>query len=102
MCGARYGSDAAVALTERWMARIRDGAYMASVGLAREKGAFPLFDRARYLAGEIAGKSPDATRFGKRLVCICHYTAKWFQMCLKVLCDSGSYEKWTALFRVND
>ena len=50
MCGVRYGSAAAVALTERWMARIRDRAYLASVDLAREKGPFPIFDRERYLA----------------------------------------------------
>ena len=62
MCGVRYGTDAAVALTERWMARIRDGAYMASVELAREKGPFPLFDRERYLSGEIASELPAAIR----------------------------------------
>jgi ribonucleoside-diphosphate reductase alpha chain len=52
MCGARYGSPEAVALTERWMAAIRRAAYGASIELAREKGAFPLFDRDAYLAGE--------------------------------------------------
>jgi ribonucleoside-diphosphate reductase alpha chain len=51
MCKVRYGTDAAVALTERWMAHIRRLAYGASVDLAREKGAFPLFDRDKYLAG---------------------------------------------------
>ncbi|MBI1246014.1 MAG: adenosylcobalamin-dependent ribonucleoside-diphosphate reductase [Alphaproteobacteria bacterium] len=51
MCKARYGSETAVALTERWMAAIRKGAYRASVELAREKGAFPLFDREKYLKG---------------------------------------------------
>ena len=52
LCGVRYGSPAAVALTERWMAAIRRAAYAASIDLAREKGAFPLFDRDAYLAGE--------------------------------------------------
>ncbi len=52
MCRTRYGSEAAVALTERWLARIRRVAYLASIDLAKEKGAFPLFDRERYLAGE--------------------------------------------------
>lgn len=51
MLGVRYGSERAVALTERWMARLRRAAYLASVDLAREKGPFPLFDRDRYLAG---------------------------------------------------
>ena len=52
MCRARYGSKEAVALTERWMGAIRRHAYLASAGLAREKGAFPLFDRDRYLESE--------------------------------------------------
>jgi len=52
MCGLRYGSPGAVALTEQWMATIRRVAYGASVELAREKGAFPLFDKEAYLAGE--------------------------------------------------
>jgi ribonucleoside-diphosphate reductase alpha chain len=52
LCGLRYGSEASVAQTERWMARIRALAYGASVELAREKGPFPLFDREKYLQGE--------------------------------------------------
>jgi ribonucleoside-diphosphate reductase alpha chain len=52
MCRARYGSEAAVALTETWLRRLQRNAYLASVEIAREKGAFPLFDRDKYLAGE--------------------------------------------------
>jgi ribonucleoside-diphosphate reductase alpha chain len=52
MCGLRYGSAEAVELTERWMAALRRAAYLASVELAKEKGAFPLFDREQYLKGE--------------------------------------------------
>jgi ribonucleoside-diphosphate reductase alpha chain len=52
MCRARYGSERAVALTEEWMRTIRREAYLASVALAAEKGAFPLYDRGAYLAGE--------------------------------------------------
>src|SRR5690606_18493388 len=51
-CKQRYGSEASLALVERWMARLRRAAYLASVELAAEKGAFPLFDRDKYLAGE--------------------------------------------------
>ena len=51
MCKLRYGTDAAVAMTERWMRLIQDAAYGASVDLAREKGPFPLYDRDKYLAG---------------------------------------------------
>ncbi len=51
-CGVRYGSAEAVSLTETWMRAVRRIAYLASAELAREKGAFPLFDRDAYLAGE--------------------------------------------------
>ncbi|MFO7757292.1 MAG: adenosylcobalamin-dependent ribonucleoside-diphosphate reductase [Roseovarius sp.] len=50
MCGLRYGSNAAAAQTEHWLRAIARAAYLASVDLAREKGAFPLFDRDAYLA----------------------------------------------------
>jgi len=50
MVGLRYGSDEAVAATEKWMKAIARAAYLASVDLAREKGAFPLFDAEKYLA----------------------------------------------------
>jgi ribonucleoside-diphosphate reductase alpha chain len=51
-CGLRYGSAEAVSATERWLAAFRRHAYLASVELAKEKGAFPLYDREAYLAGE--------------------------------------------------
>ena len=51
MLGLRYGSDAAVAQTEAWMKGIARAAYLASADLAREKGAFPLFDAEKYLGG---------------------------------------------------
>ena len=50
-CGKRYGSPEAVATTERWMALVQRAAYQASIDLAKEKGAFPLFDRDAYLDG---------------------------------------------------
>ena len=52
-CGARYGSDKAVALTETWMKAIERAAYLASTELAQEKGAFPLYEADKYLAGEM-------------------------------------------------
>ena len=50
LCGLRYGSDAAVAQTDAWMHAIARAAYLASVDLAREKGAFALFDAEAFLA----------------------------------------------------
>ncbi|MGI3169123.1 adenosylcobalamin-dependent ribonucleoside-diphosphate reductase [Pseudooceanicola sp. C21-150M6] len=49
MLGLRYGSDEAAAQTEAWMRAIARASYLASVDLAKEKGAFPLFDRDAYL-----------------------------------------------------
>jgi ribonucleoside-diphosphate reductase alpha chain len=43
-CGARYGDDAAIALTSHWLSIIKREAYRASALLAAEKGAFPLYD----------------------------------------------------------
>ena len=50
MVGLRYGSDAAVAQLDAWMKAIARAAYLASSDLAREKGAFPLFDAEAFLA----------------------------------------------------
>ncbi|WP_457648331.1 adenosylcobalamin-dependent ribonucleoside-diphosphate reductase [Profundibacter sp.] len=50
MVGLRYGSDQAAQQTENWMKQIARAAYLASVDLAKEKGAFPLFDADKYLA----------------------------------------------------
>jgi ribonucleoside-diphosphate reductase alpha chain len=50
MVGLRYGSDAAVVQMDSWMQAIARASYLASVDLAREKGAFPLFDADAFLA----------------------------------------------------
>ncbi|WP_121633355.1 adenosylcobalamin-dependent ribonucleoside-diphosphate reductase [Tropicibacter alexandrii] len=50
MCGLRYGSEEAAAQTEDWLKAIARASYLASVDLAKEKGAFPLFDADKYLA----------------------------------------------------
>jgi ribonucleoside-diphosphate reductase alpha chain len=55
LCNVRYGSARAVELTESWLKAIEREAYLASTELAAEKGAFPLFDKEKYLAGETIG-----------------------------------------------
>ena len=62
MCGLRYGSPEAVAMTRVWMESFRDTAYGASVDLAKEKGAFPLFDRKEYLRGATIKTLPQDLR----------------------------------------
>ncbi|MDG2481578.1 MAG: ribonucleoside-diphosphate reductase, adenosylcobalamin-dependent, partial [Alphaproteobacteria bacterium] len=59
---ARYGSPDALALTETWMKRLQRQAYLTSAGLAEEKGAFPLFERDAYLAGESVAELDDDVR----------------------------------------
>ena len=52
MCGERYGSLSGAAVAGEWARRVNRAAYLTSAHLAAEKGAFPLFDREAYLAGE--------------------------------------------------
>ena len=49
MVGLRYGSEEAARQTDDWMHAIARAAYLASVDLAKEKGAFPLFDADKFL-----------------------------------------------------
>jgi ribonucleoside-diphosphate reductase alpha chain len=50
MLGLRYGSEEAAAQTGAWLKAIARASYLASVELAKEKGAFPLFEADAYLA----------------------------------------------------
>jgi ribonucleoside-diphosphate reductase alpha chain len=60
MVGLRYGSEEAAKVTELWMHAIARAAYLASVDLAQEKGAFPLFDAEGFLAsGNMAQMDAD-------------------------------------------
>ncbi|SDW88870.1 ribonucleoside-diphosphate reductase class II [Albimonas donghaensis] len=62
LCGLRYGSPEAVARTEAWMRAVARAAYFASVELAREKGAFPLFEAEPFCA------SPSVQALGEDVV----------------------------------
>ncbi|PRX37423.1 ribonucleoside-diphosphate reductase class II [Meinhardsimonia xiamenensis] len=62
MLGITYGSAEAVAATEDWMHRIARTAYLTSAELAAEKGAFPLFDREKYLAAPMLMKMDEEVR----------------------------------------
>lgn len=60
MLDQRYGSAKAVELAREWMRVLRRAAYLASCDLAAEKGAFPLYDAEKYLAGEtVRGLEPE-------------------------------------------
>jgi ribonucleoside-diphosphate reductase alpha chain len=62
MLGLRYDTDEGRAFAADVTRALRDAAYEASVALAREKGAFPLFDAERYLDGAFARRLPDDLR----------------------------------------
>ena len=62
MCGLRYGSSEAAKLAKHWMGLIQQEAYLASSELAREKGAFPLFEREAYLGSPVLAGQPEQVR----------------------------------------
>ena len=62
MVGLRYGSDAAAERAELWLRDLARAAYLASVELAEEKGAFPLFDAEAFCA------SPSLRALGEDVV----------------------------------
>lgn len=67
----RYGSEKAVVETERLMRFIRDTVYQASIELAIEKGAFPMFEPIAYGKASFIRKLPaslrmDIKKFGVR------------------------------------
>lgn len=62
MTGLRYGSDEAARQTDRWLHAIARAAYLASVELAKEKGAFPLFDAEPFLASDAMMQMDDDVR----------------------------------------
>jgi len=61
-CRARYGAPESLALIDRWLSRLSHAAYEASAEIAKEKGAFPLFDRDAYLAAPHVAALPHAIR----------------------------------------
>ena len=59
MLGVRYDAEAGRQLAAQIACALRDATYAASVDLARERGAFPLFDAERYLEGGFASRLPE-------------------------------------------
>jgi len=57
MLGLRYGSPEAIKMTNYIMGNLKHSAYEASIELARERGAFPLYDAKRFGASSPVVKS---------------------------------------------
>ncbi len=64
MCGMSYDSARSRDAGAQWMAMIQHAAYRASVALAEEKGAFPLFDADAFLAAPTVSGLPKDIRDG--------------------------------------
>lgn len=62
MMGLRYDSGPGRDMAVRITAALRDAAYVASIGLAKERGAFPLFDAGKYLQGQFVQRLPQSVR----------------------------------------
>ncbi|UGQ46403.1 adenosylcobalamin-dependent ribonucleoside-diphosphate reductase [Massilia endophytica] len=62
MLGIPYNSEEGRTMAARIAEQLRDAAYAASIDLAREKGAFPLFDAAAYLEGQFVSRLPEDLR----------------------------------------
>jgi len=59
MLGIKYDSEAGRELAADMARELRDAAYESSVDLARERGAFPLFDPDEYLRSGFASRLPE-------------------------------------------
>ena len=62
LLGLRYDSEEARTVAARISEVMRDAAYDASVDLAIDRGAFPLFDAQKYLQSEFAKRLPEELR----------------------------------------
>jgi ribonucleoside-diphosphate reductase alpha chain len=62
MLGMRYDTLSAREFASEVSQVMRDTAYRASVELAKEKGAFPMFDADKYLAGKFVARLPSQLR----------------------------------------
>jgi ribonucleoside-diphosphate reductase alpha chain len=59
MLGLRYGSEQSLAVATDIMRLICLAAYRASIDIAKEKAAFPFFERDKYLQGPFIRSLPD-------------------------------------------
>ncbi len=71
----RYGSDKGIKVIEKIYETIRDAAYTESVNLAKERGAFPVFDWEKEKLNSYISKLPkilreQISRFGRRNISI--------------------------------
>jgi ribonucleoside-diphosphate reductase alpha chain len=61
-CGFPYGSPEFLGIEQSVLETLRDTAYAASIDLAKEKGAFPMFKARDYVLGPFIKNLPDYLR----------------------------------------
>lgn len=64
LLGFHYASEEGRAFAAQLMQTLCHAAYRASIALAQEKGAFPKFEREKYLAGKFIATLPEDIRTG--------------------------------------
>ncbi|WP_136418006.1 adenosylcobalamin-dependent ribonucleoside-diphosphate reductase [Herbaspirillum sp. ST 5-3] len=62
MLGVRYDTEEGRKLAGEISRVMRDAAYEGSIDIAKERGAFPLFDADKYLAGGFASRLPESLK----------------------------------------
>lgn len=62
--GVKYGSPESIELAGKIMSTITNAAYRASIELAKERGAFKMFDAEKYGAGKFVARLPKDIREG--------------------------------------
>jgi ribonucleoside-diphosphate reductase alpha chain len=60
----RYGATESLPVINKIFKTLRDNAYEASVEIAHEKGAFPKFDKDKYLQGHFIQNLPKKIQKG--------------------------------------
>ena len=62
--GIRYGSAKSIEVASEVMKTISHESYEASIGIAKEKGSFPLLEEAKFCRGKHVEKLPEEIRAG--------------------------------------
>lgn len=62
MMGVQYGDEKSIILASQLMKRIAEVTWRTSIELAKERGAFPQFDKSSYLQGEFVKRQADDIR----------------------------------------
>jgi ribonucleoside-diphosphate reductase alpha chain len=62
MIGVKYGSEESLKVVEQVFSNIRNTAYKESIRLAKEKGAFPMYGKEKYLMGKFIACLPEGLR----------------------------------------